>query len=147
MTRESRNDAGTEAALEALREALAQARRALAEADEAALEAERGREEGRPEPEPGGSDRTWRERLWTAPAEARIGVAELVEALGVSKSWVYARTRADADPRLPHSKIGGSLVFKAGELRAWVRDHEDVVEAYRMESAPGELRVESGGAG
>lgn len=92
------------------------------------------------------AETTWRERLWTAPAECRIGVEELSEALGRSPSWIYQRTQQDADPRLPHGKLSGSLVFRCGEVRAWLRDTEEDVVAYRMESAPGELRVQAGGA-
>lgn len=133
--------------MEAARAALAEAREAVADAERAlgAVESEGGQRG--PEPRPERPEPTWRERLWRVPSEARIGVAELVEALGVSESWIYSRTRADADPRLPHAKIGGSLVFKCGELRAWIRDHERVVEGYRSEPARGELKVEAGGVG
>lgn len=93
--------------------------------------------------EPG--EPSWRERLWTAPSECRIGVEELKEALGVSESWIYRRTQQEADPRLPHSKLGGSLVFRCGEIRAWLRDQEQVEAAYRSEPAVGELRVQDGG--
>lgn len=150
MTRDARGNGrredGGRASLETLREALADAQEALARAERASLEAERAGEEKGAAPEPERADPGWRERLWTAPSEARVGVAELREALGVSESWIYQRTRSDADPRLPHGKLAGSLVFRVGEVRAWIRDHEEVVEAYRSEPAPGELRVESGGA-
>lgn len=100
------------------------------------------------EPEPGSGqpvevpETTWRQKLWTAPAECRIGVEELSEALGRSPSWIYARTQESADPRLPHGKLSGSLVFRCGEVRAWLRDTEEDVVGYRMEPAPGELRVD-----
>lgn len=116
------------------------------------LAAELDRLAGEPEPETPAetpvepAETTWRTKLWTCPAETRLGLQELREALDVSESWVYSRTKQDADPRLPHGKFGGSLVFKAGEVRAWLRDHEDVEVAYRMDSAPGELRVQQGGA-
>ena len=73
-------------------------------------------------------DASWRERLWTVPAETRLGVADVAEALGRPKSFVYARTGNSEHP-LPHRKLDGSLVFTAGELRAWIRDHEEVVHA------------------
>lgn len=68
---------------------------------------------------------TWRERLWTAPAETRIGVRELAEAVGRPRSWVYRRTGPNS-PRapLPHRKLDGELVFVVGEIRDWLRDHE-----------------------
>lgn len=101
----------------------------------------------RREPEPAEpAESTWRTKLWTCPAETRLGLKELAEALDVSDGWIYSRTKQDAEPRLPHGKMGGSLVFRAGEIRAWLRDHEEDVVAYRMEPAAGELRVEGGRA-
>ena len=70
---------------------------------------------------------TWRERLWVAPAETRIGTHELAEALGRPKSWIYARTQAGAEDPLPHSKFDGTLVFMVGEVRAWIREREEPV--------------------
>lgn len=144
---DSRSADGPTDALATARDALSEAREAVATAERALgqVEGEGGREA--PDPSDQAPEPTWRERLWRGPTETRIGVSELVEALGVSESWIYSRTRSDADPRLPHSKLGGNLVFKVGEVRAWVRDHEQVVEAYRTEPAKGELRVEAGGAG
>lgn len=72
---------------------------------------------------------TWRERLWTVPAETRLGVVEAAEALGRPKSYVYDRTGAKADDPLPCRKLDGVLVFTAGELRQWIEDREDVVHA------------------
>ena len=77
---------------------------------------------------------TWRERLWTVPAETRLGVAEVAEALGRGRAFVYARTGAKAEDPIPHRKLDGTLLFTAGELRAWIRDREDVVVAGRSES-------------
>lgn len=70
----------------------------------------------------------WRERLWTAPADTRIGVGELCEALGRTKSWVWRHTgpRSPA-PRLPHRKLDGELVFVVGEVCAWLREHERII--------------------
>lgn len=141
MTPERRSDDGSDAPVEAVRDALTEARRALQRAEEAAREVQSSGSDERP-PSRQVVELTWRERLWQAPAECRIGVEELREALGVSESWVYNRTRESADPRLPHAKLGGALSFKVGEVRAWIRDHEESVVGYRMESAPGELRVE-----
>jgi len=77
-----------------------------------------------PEPRAG----TWRERLWTAPAETRLGVVEVAEAIGRPKSWVYRRTgESAAKARLPHRKLDGELVFTAGEIRHWVEQHEAIV--------------------
>jgi len=84
---------------------------------------------------------SWRERLWTAPAETRIGKAELLEAVGKTESWLYRHTaekRKPGTPRIPHRKLDGELVFVVGEIRAWLRQHEEIVEAGPMESSPAE---------
>lgn len=86
-----------------------------------------------------GVELSWRERLWSVPAETRLGVTEVAEALGRPKSFVYART-GSAEDALPHRKLDGSLVFTAGELRAWIRDREEVVHAGPF------LSVKTGGA-
>lgn len=100
-------------------------------------------------PEPGPGDGfTWRERLWLAPAETRIGVEELCEALGRPKSWVYRHTSEKAAKAadvamLPFRRMDGSLVFIVGEIRAWVRDQETGDHQYRTEPAAwerGQLR-------
>lgn len=91
-----------------------------------------------PPPEP-----SWREKLWMAPAETRIGRPELLEAVGKSESWLYRHTaskRPPGRPRIPHRKLDGELVFVVGEIRAWLRDHEEVIEAGPMESTPEERR-------
>ncbi len=69
-------------------------------------------------------DATWQERLWTVPGERRLNIAEAVEALGRSKTWI--RERLKGPGAIPHRKLEGALVFKAGELRAWIEDHEHV---------------------
>lgn len=83
---------------------------------------------------------TWHEKLWIAPAEARIGTTELAEAFGRPKSWVYAHTQAEAENPIPHRKLDGALVFTIGEVRAWVRDSEEVLVAGPMESTQSEIR-------
>ncbi len=87
-------------------------------------------EEGQPEGSAphGGQLVCWRERLWTAPADTRIGVAELCEALGRTKSWVWRHTGPRSPgPRLPHRKLDGELVFVVVEVRAWLREHERII--------------------
>ncbi len=83
---------------------------------------------------------TWREKLWIAPAETRIGTGELAEAFSRPKSWVYAHTQAEARDPLPHRKLDGVLVFAVGEVRAWVRESEEVLVAGPMESTQSEIR-------
>jgi len=84
----------------------------------------------KPLPEP--SPATWRERLWTVPPETRIGVAELCEALGRTRSWVWRHTGPKAPgPRIPHRKLEGELVFVVGEIRLWVKQHETVIAESR----------------
>lgn len=81
-----------------------------------------------PEPSPDRLPLTWREKVWVVPAETRLGVREVAEAIGRPMSWVYRRTgeKSDKSP-LPHRKLDGELVFVAGELRAWIEGHEAVV--------------------
>jgi predicted DNA-binding transcriptional regulator AlpA len=76
---------------------------------------------------------TWRERLWTAPAETRIGVRELAEAVGRTRSWVYRRTAPNGQRApLPHRKLDGELVFVVGQIRTWLQGHEsDIVPLIR----------------
>jgi predicted DNA-binding transcriptional regulator AlpA len=76
---------------------------------------------------------SWRTRLWTVPAETRLSLPEAVEALGRSRSWLYKRTGPKASERLPCRRLEGELVFLAGELRQWIRDHEEVIEPGRSE--------------
>jgi len=80
---------------------------------------------------------SWRERLWTVPPDTRMGVAEAAEALGRPPSFVYRHTSAKSagDARLPHRRLDGELVFVAGEIRAWVRDHEETIAAGRSDVA------------
>lgn len=73
----------------------------------------------------------WRERLWRVPADTRLGVVEVAEALGRPKSYVYARTGERAEDPLPCRKVDGSLVFTAGEIRSWLEDREEVVHRGR----------------
>lgn len=71
---------------------------------------------------------TWRERLWTAPPETRIGRDELLEALGRPTSWLYRHTSSKSEcARIPHRKLDGELVFIVGEVRQWLAEHEEVV--------------------
>lgn len=76
------------------------------------------------------SHATWKERLWSAPADARIGRDELLEALGKSQSWLYALTskKTPLEKRIPHRKtIDGELVFVVGEIRDWIISREVIM--------------------
>jgi predicted DNA-binding transcriptional regulator AlpA len=86
---------------------------------------------------------SWRTRLWTVPAETRLTLPEAVEALGRSRSWVYKRTGPKSPERLPCRRLEGELEFVAGELRQWIRDHEEVIEPGRPERT---LHAVRGGA-
>ncbi len=103
------------------------------------LEDETGTRMPAPERSPEPVVQTWRERLWTVPAETRLGAAELAEALNRPRSWIYRRTSAKAEGRLPHRKLGGELLFLAGEVRTWCRDNEETM--YAMASTPAERRL------
>lgn len=103
-------------------------------ADEAPADLPPSGDRGDRTPEPW----SWRERLWIVPAETRIGVVELAEALGRPKSFIYARTGAKADDSIPHRKLEGILIFTAGEVRAWIRAQEQVVAGGPMHSTTDE---------
>ena len=78
---------------------------------------------------------TWRERLWTAPSETRIGRQELLEAVGRSEHWLYRHSGAKAKcSRIPCRKLDGELVFVVGEVRRWLLEHEEAVVAGRSVS-------------
>ena len=84
---------------------------------------------------------SWRETLWTAPSEARIGRSELLEAVGRTESWLYRHTSPKSEcARIPHRKLDGELVFVVGEVRQWLIDHEEIVVPGRP---PGECATRS----
>jgi predicted DNA-binding transcriptional regulator AlpA len=89
-----------------------------------------------PQPEPAPTPSLgWREKFWLVPGETRLGLVELTEALGKPKSWVYRHTSEKSGlPRIPHRKLDGSLIFVVGEVRAWLREHEESVHEGPMES-------------
>jgi predicted DNA-binding transcriptional regulator AlpA len=71
---------------------------------------------------------TWRERLWTVPAETRLGVVEVAEALNRPRSWVYRHTSTRTGlSRLPHRKLDSELEFLAGEIRKWIKRNEEII--------------------
>jgi|SRR5688572_27516838 len=84
---------------------------------------------------------TWRERFWTCPAETRLGVVELCEAIGRPKSWVHRHTSRKAGVSLiPHRKLDGALVFVAGEVRAWLNLQEERCVESRAPRETGKCR-------
>ena len=88
----------------------------------------------------------WRAQLWLVPAETRLGVRELAEALSRSPSWIYRRTSVKAAEKtgcdlLPFRKLEGELQFVVGEIRSWIREHEEVFVSAPMESTAGERRL------
>jgi len=94
------------------------ARSVLALIREAVPEGKSGASELLPAP-------TWRERLWIAPPETRLGVEELSEAIGRPKSWIYRHTSAKSGlVQLPHRRLDGALVFLAGDVRQWLAQQE-----------------------
>ena len=80
---------------------------------------------------------TWRERIWTVPAETRLGVPEVAEALSRPASFVYRGTseKASGSNRIPHRKLAGELSFVAGEIRTWICEHEEVIAKGRTRPA------------
>jgi predicted DNA-binding transcriptional regulator AlpA len=84
---------------------------------------------------------TWRERLWTVPAETRLGVRELREALDRPQSWIYRHTSPKSGLQLlPCKKLDGELVFLAGEIRTWIQRNEITV----VQGTATSLRLEQG---
>ncbi len=80
---------------------------------------------------------SWRERLWSCPADTRLGVLEIAEALGRSKAFVYRLTRTKD---IPHRKLDGELVFRAGDIREWVQRREDVQVTPRLTVVSGRMK-------
>lgn len=112
--------------------------------DRLAEDGEEGAPELEREPGPAGAvEWTWRERIWACPAETRLTVEDAAEALARSASWIYKRTAPSADPgdRLPARKAHGGLVFTAGELRTWIRDHEESENGVPMTTTEAERRA------
>lgn len=111
-------------------------------------------------PEP----QTWREKLWTCPADTRLGVRELAEAMGRARTgepdesasstkrkrvrgsdWIYRavdRKRAAAHGRdaLPCARLDGVLVFTVGAVRRWLQASEATVNPEPASNRPS-LRV------
>lgn len=106
------------------------------------LNPEARRDRAEPDPSFTPESETWRTKLWTCPAETRLGVAEAAEALGHPKSYVYAHTGPKAENPLPHRKLDGALTFTAGELRHWLRSREQVIEAGQMEGTEKDRRLQ-----
>ncbi|MEQ1856167.1 MAG: hypothetical protein ABL963_06850 [Longimicrobiales bacterium] len=71
----------------------------------------------------------WSVLLWTVDAETRIGRNELLEAVGRPVSWLYRHTGQKSSDRIPHRRMDGHLVFVVGEVRRWLREREEIVEA------------------
>lgn len=75
----------------------------------------------------------WREKIWTVPAETRLGIIEAAEAVGRPRSFIYRRTSAKSClSKIPHRKLDGGLVFLAGELRSWLASEEELVVETRV---------------
>lgn len=91
-------------------------------------------------PSDGHHTASWRERLWTADPEVRIGREELLEAVGRPRSWLYRHTHSKAKNPIPHRKLDGELIFVVGEIRVWLKEHEQVVRAGATDAAA-RLRV------
>jgi predicted DNA-binding transcriptional regulator AlpA len=68
------------------------------------------------------------ERLAAAPPDTRIGVQELSEATGRSRSGIYKLVRDSGLPvrRLPDN----SFAFVVGDVRPWFREREAIVNAF-----------------
>ncbi len=72
----------------------------------------------------------WREDL--VPPETLLTVEQIAEATGWSKAAIYKRTSRwhrehSALVPLPHVRVGGSLRFRAGEVRQWLIEQTGTV--------------------
>lgn len=78
-------------------------------------------------PEPASAPtESWREKIWTVHPDTRLRRDEVCEALGKSTSWLYKKTSAREIPcRLDGES--GELVFRAGDLRTWIRAQEVLI--------------------
>lgn len=97
-----------------------------------------------PEPPPRTGPLTWREMLWTVPAETRLSLPEVCEALGRSRSWVARRLTTPASERpipIPHRRLDGVLSFVAGEVRAWLAQVETIGQAGTLDTRAPRPRV------
>lgn len=86
-----------------------------------------------PKPAPSAPVTPWRVLLWTVDSSVRLGRDELLEGVGRPASWLYRHTGPKATDRIPHRRVDGALVFLAGEVRAWLMAHEEVIEAGPMD--------------
>ena len=101
-----------------------------------------GKMEPEQEPEPvTTTPPPWRVLLWTVDPETRISRDELLEAVGRPVSWLYRLTGPKAPDRIPHRKLDGQLVFVVGEVRGWLREREEIIEAAPIESRSRPLSV------
>ena len=72
------------------------------------------------------------ERFWACPDAVRLDAADLARGLGVSKQTVHRRVKAG----MPTRKIGGALVFVAGDVRTWLTSKEVVVNGALVPARP-----------
>lgn len=72
---------------------------------------------------------SWRERVWTVPAQTRLDLEAVAEVLDVSTRQVrrYVKGQTD-DPRLPATRGPAGIRVKAGDLRRWIEDAERAAE-------------------
>lgn len=69
---------------------------------------------------------SWREKIWTCPADTRLGVREAAEAIGRGKDFVHRHSGPKAgDRRIPSKKLDGHMVFRAADIRDWIVANEE----------------------
>jgi predicted transcriptional regulator len=123
----------------------------VAELVRQALESEPAPEPSTECPAPLSPAASWRVELWRVPSDTRLGVHELAEAVGRSRDWVYRQTakhrrengeQVPNEHPIPHSKRDGALEFKAGQVRAWLREREHEVVPGPVERLPEESTLQ-----
>lgn len=88
-----------------------------------------------PAPAPALVSLPWNALVWRAdlvPDATLLTIEQAAEATGWTRAAIYKRTSRwhrehDTCAPLPHLRVAGSLRIRVGELRQWLRGHEQVI--------------------
>jgi excisionase family DNA binding protein len=53
-----------------------------------------------------------------------LNIEELSQRLGVSRSFIYDRTRKNGPEKIPHFKLGKYVRFDPDQIEIWLTDRE-----------------------
>ncbi len=76
-------------------------------------------------------------RRETSEREPLLKVGDACREFGVSRDWVYKRTRAAARDLLPHARVGKLIRFEPGQV-------QDYSESRRKNDSGGTLKTTGG---